>query len=67
MAFGATVSFIWAKRHPVAYDMYCYSIAAGFIAGEGLGGIVNAVLQIAEVSGNYYGTTIGCPGNSYCG
>lgn len=29
------------------------------IAGEGLGGIVGAVLQVAKVSGNYYGTAIG--------
>jgi hypothetical protein len=31
--------------------MYCFAIAAEFIAGEGLGGIVNAVLTIAGISG----------------
>ena len=49
------------------YEMYCFAIAAGFIAGEGLGGIVNAVLTIAGVSGAVYGTTVGCPGGMYCG
>lgn len=67
MAFGATISFFWEKKYPAAYAMFGYAIAAGFIAGEGLGGIVNAVLQIAQVSGNYYGTAIGCPANAYCG
>ena len=51
----------------MAYGMYCYAIAAGFIAGEGLGGIVGAILQVAKVSGNYYGTAVGCPGFEYCG
>lgn len=45
----------------------CYAIAAGFIAGEGLGGIVGAILQIAEVSGYQKGTAIGCPAMAYCG
>ena len=51
----------------MVYGMYCYAIAAGFIAGEGLGGIVGAILQVAKVSGNYYGTAVGCPGFEYCG
>ena len=67
MAFGATMTFLWQRNYPMAYAMYCYSIAAGFIAGEGLGGIVGAVLQVAKVSGNYYGTAVGCPAFEYCG
>ena len=47
--------------------MYCYAVAAGMIAGEGLGGIANAVLQIAGVSGAVKGTAVGCPLNEYCG
>jgi uncharacterized oligopeptide transporter (OPT) family protein len=67
MAFGATVVFLWQRNYPMAYGMYCYAIAAGFIAGEGLGGIVGAVLQVAKVSGNLYGTAAGCPAFAYCG
>lgn len=43
--------------------MYCYAVAAGFIAGEGLGGVVQAVLEISGVSGSRYGTSAGCPGD----
>ena len=67
VAIGATISFIWARKWPGGFAMYCYAIAAGMIAGEGLGGIVGAILQVANVSGSYYGTAIGCPGFEYCG
>lgn len=40
--------------------MYCFAVVAGFITGEGLGGIVNAVLTVMGVSGAVYGTTFGC-------
>ena len=49
------------------YQMYCFAIAAGFIAGEGLGGIVNAIFTISGIAGSTYGTSIGCPGGVYCG
>lgn len=49
------------------YQMYCFAVAAGFIAGEGIGGIVNAVFTISGVSGATYGTSVGCPGMIYCG
>ncbi|MCJ1312990.1 hypothetical protein MMC25_006666 [Agyrium rufum] len=67
MAFGSTVVYFWQRRSPANHAMYCYAIAAGFIAGEGLGGIVGAVLQVAQVSGSYKGTVVGCPGMTYCG
>ncbi|EGN94830.1 hypothetical protein SERLA73DRAFT_114279 [Serpula lacrymans var. lacrymans S7.3] len=67
MFFGSTVAFFWRQKFFANYQMYCYAVAAGFIAGEGLGGIVNAVLTIAGVSGAIYGTSIGCPGGVYCG
>jgi uncharacterized oligopeptide transporter (OPT) family protein len=43
--------------------MYGFSIAAGLIAGEGLGGVINAALELGEVSGSFYGTTLGLPGH----
>lgn len=67
MFFGSTIAFFWRRMFFNHYEMYCFAIAAGFIAGEGLGGIVNAVLTIAGVSGAVYGTTVGCPGGLYCG
>ena len=39
-----------------------FAIAAGLIAGEGIGGVINAVFQIAGIAGpDPYGTTIACP------
>ena len=39
-----------------------YAIAAGLIAGEGIGGVINAVFQIAGISGpETYGSSIACP------
>ncbi|OQO12825.1 hypothetical protein B0A48_02289 [Cryoendolithus antarcticus] len=67
VVFGATVAFVWQRKYPAAFGFYCYAIAAGMIAGEGLGGIVGAILQVAGVSGNFKGTAIGCPANVYCG
>ncbi|KAH7882089.1 OPT oligopeptide transporter protein-domain-containing protein [Phlebopus sp. FC_14] len=67
MFFGSTIAFIWRRMFFNNYQMYCFAVAAGFIAGEGLGGIVNAVLTIAGVSGATYGTSIGCPAGIYCG
>ncbi len=67
MAVGSSVAFLWQRNYPMAYGMYCYAIAAGFIAGEGMGGIVGAILQVAGVSGNVYGTAAGCPAFTYCG
>jgi len=64
MLVGALVAHFWAKRYPVNFDVYCYGVAAGAIAGEGLGGVVNAILQVADVAGNRYGTNIGCPGDA---
>jgi len=67
MAFGSSVAYLWIRNYPMAYGMYCYAIAAGCIAGEGMGGIVGAILQVAGVSGSVHGTAAGCPGFVYCG
>ena len=67
MAIGATFAYFWQRGWPAGHGMYCYAVAAGMIAGEGLGGIVGAILQVAGVAGSYKGTAIGCPGDIYCG
>ncbi|KAI1085481.1 OPT oligopeptide transporter protein-domain-containing protein [Whalleya microplaca] len=59
--FGALVAWGWRRWNLKAFDLYGYAVAAGFIAGEGLGGVVGAVLQIGGVSGDVLGTTAGCP------
>ena len=58
---GAIAAHVWYKRSPATFDTYCYAIAAGLIAGEGLGGVVGAALELGGVSGSIYGTQIACP------
>jgi len=61
MCFGATFSLIWAKKRPEAFDMFAFAIAAGLVAGEGMGGVVNAALTIGGVSGGDVGSAVGLP------
>lgn len=65
MVIGALPAYFWAKRAPKHFDIYGYAVAAGLIAGEGIGGVVNAVFQIAGIAGpDPYGTQVGCPAQS---
>ncbi|MCJ1257873.1 hypothetical protein MMC24_005701 [Lignoscripta atroalba] len=63
MIIGATIAHWWAKKSHASFDSYCYAVAAGLISGEGIGGVVNAIFQIAGISGDKYGTNIACPGD----
>ncbi|KAI0124030.1 OPT oligopeptide transporter protein-domain-containing protein [Xylariales sp. AK1849] len=58
---GAVVGYLWMKERRANYETYCYAVAAGLIAGEGLGGVVGAALQVGGVGGDIYGTQVGCP------
>lgn len=59
MISGAIIAALWRKFRFVSYEKYIYSVAAGMIAGEGVGGIINAIIAIAGVT--YQGTTVACP------
>lgn len=61
---GAVAALVWAKKNPKSFDNYGYAIAAGLIAGEGIGGVINAIFQVAGISGDVYGTNVACPANS---
>ncbi|KAA8914602.1 OPT oligopeptide transporter protein-domain-containing protein [Sphaerosporella brunnea] len=67
MMTGSIVAYIWAKKNPVSFDTFCYAVAAGMIAGEGMGGVINAILEIAGIGSSKYGSAVGCPGDSFCG
>ncbi len=67
MAVGATVNWVWQRRSPGSFELYGFPLAAGLVAGEGMGGVMNAVLAVAGVDGSVYGTAIGCPSMQYCG
>ena len=67
MMMGATIAYIWAKKWPVGFDIFCYACAAGMIAGEGMGGVLNAVFQVAKIAGEEgRGWAAGCPYNEMC-
>ncbi|KAI0821904.1 oligopeptide transporter [Trametes gibbosa] len=67
MGAGSLFNFFWARRSPAGFDMYMFAVAAGMLAGEGLGGVLQALLAVAKVDGGLYGTAIGCPGLEFCG
>lgn len=61
---GAVAAMVWATRSPRSFDNYGYAIAAGLISGEGIGGVINAIFQVAGIDGGKYGSAVGCPGGS---
>ncbi|KAH8905675.1 OPT superfamily oligopeptide transporter [Coniochaeta sp. PMI_546] len=58
---GAIIAAFWRKYSMRTWDVYGYAVAAGLIAGEGLGGVVGAILTLAGVDGTVYGTQVACP------
>lgn len=60
-AYGAIAGYLWKRYFPNNWELYAYSVAAGMIAGEGLGGVVNAIITIAGADGEKYGVFIACP------
>lgn len=67
MGFGSLFAWYWLKKYPKNYDMYGFAVSAGMLAGEGLGGVFQALLTVAGVMGEDYGITVGCPLNAFCG
>jgi OPT family oligopeptide transporter len=61
MATGAIFCYIWVKKYPKSADLYAYALAAGMVAGEGIAGVINAVLQIAGVPQSLVASTVGVP------
>lgn len=66
MAVGSIASAIWLKRSPRTWHEYAFSLAAGMSAGEGIGGVINAIFTVAGIGGDK-GSAVGCPGFEYCG
>jgi uncharacterized oligopeptide transporter (OPT) family protein len=60
--FGALISHFWQKYSESSFELYMIVISAGMVGGEGVGGIVNAVLTISGVEGIWCG---GIP-EGYC-
>ncbi|KAG5976498.1 hypothetical protein E4U55_007301 [Claviceps digitariae] len=65
MLTGALVARSWRRRRPGGFERYGSAVAAGLVAGEGIGGIVNGILMIGVGWGGEgwrWGTGVGCPG-----
>jgi uncharacterized oligopeptide transporter (OPT) family protein len=49
MFFGAVAMVVWKKRSPQSFNRLGFAVASGFIAGEGLLGLVKAALTLLGV------------------
>ncbi|KAI9290525.1 OPT superfamily oligopeptide transporter [Neoconidiobolus thromboides FSU 785] len=64
LSVGAIFGYFWNKRNPESHSLLMMSIAAGMIGGEGIGGLVTAILTIAGVDQGKYAVGFGCPENN---
>jgi hypothetical protein len=53
--------------HYQSFEFWAFSLSAGLLAGEGLGGIFQALLAVFKVDGGHYGIAVGCPRDKFCG
>lgn len=61
MLMGAVAARIWRWKSFGTYERYGYAVAAGLVAGEGIGGTINCVLSILGLGDQRWSTGIGCP------
>lgn len=61
MLIGASTAGLWNAQSPRTFGMYGTALAAGLMAGEGIGGVVNAALTIMGVDFDAIGTNVLCP------
>jgi uncharacterized oligopeptide transporter (OPT) family protein len=66
MGFGSLFAYFWFKKNPKSYDMYGFAVSAGMLAGEGLGGVFQALLSVAGALKPENGIAVGCPMDVYC-
>ncbi|KAG8809316.1 hypothetical protein FRC17_003499 [Serendipita sp. 399] len=67
MVVGAHVAYTWARRWPKSWEIWGFALSAGLVAGEGMGGVLTALLTIVKADGSYYGSPVACPAKTYCG
>ena len=61
MMLGAVVSALWRRRDRKEFQHYGFAVAAGLIAGEGVGGTINCALSLVGLDDGRWKTTVGCP------
>ncbi len=67
MVVGSHVAYLWATKRSKSWEVWGFALSSGLVAGEGMAGVVNAMLRIVKVDGTVYGSAIACPENNYCG
>ncbi|KAG8760977.1 hypothetical protein FRC14_000578 [Serendipita sp. 396] len=67
MVVGAHLAYTWARRWPKSWEIWGFALSAGLVAGEGMGGVLTALLTIVKADGSYYGSAVACPAKEYCG
>ncbi|KAI8907523.1 OPT oligopeptide transporter [Powellomyces hirtus] len=66
MLMGAVIFKVWERKWPSGFELFGVAVASGFIAGEGIGGLVQAILQISEVDQATAATAAWCPWGELC-
>jgi len=61
MFMGAVLARVWSHQSPQSFDNLGCAVAAGFMAGEGIGGVANAALTVLGVDFEKTGTGFLCP------
>lgn len=46
MMIGALITAFWKMKSARKFEMYAFGVAAGLVAGEGVGGTINCALSI---------------------
>ncbi|KAJ3111755.1 hypothetical protein HDU96_005381 [Phlyctochytrium bullatum] len=62
MFLGALGSAAWKRGAEVGWTTFCFAVASGLIAGEGIGGIVEAVYALAGLQRENLAVSAGIPG-----
>ncbi|KXN73316.1 OPT superfamily oligopeptide transporter [Conidiobolus coronatus NRRL 28638] len=60
-AIGAIISVMWKTYGPSTFENGSVGIASGFIAGEGIGGVILAIFEVSGLSQSKLATGFGCP------
>jgi OPT family oligopeptide transporter len=59
--YGLCIAEVWKRYKPEQFKNYNISLASGFIAGNGIGGLLQAVFTISGLVQENVSTNFGCP------
>jgi OPT family oligopeptide transporter len=59
--YGLIIAKLWEHYQPNQFKHYNVPLASGLIAGEGIGGVVQAIFEISGMVQEHVATMIACP------